>query len=64
MKFHVSRSFPTPVARLWEVVVDRYADTATWDRSVHTGRPVPEFQPVDGIANSSYGNARFTDTRC
>ena len=30
---------PVPTFRLWEVAVEGFADSETWDRSVHSGRP-------------------------
>lgn len=52
MKVHVTRSFPVPASRLWEVAVEKYADSETWDRSVHGSRVVPDTKQVDGVEHS------------
>lgn len=54
MKVHVTRSFPVAASRLWEVAVEQYGDSETWDRSVHGSRPVPDAQPVDGVEHSAF----------
>jgi len=43
-----------PASRLWEVVVERYADAETWDRTIHIGRPVPDSKPVDRMEHSGW----------
>lgn len=54
MEFHVAQSFPVPVSHLWRIAVEGYADSATWDRSVHSSRPLPEAKQIDGIEHSAF----------
>ncbi len=58
MKLHLTQSFPVPASRLWEVAVENYPDSETWDRSVHSAIPVADARPVDGIDHSAF----FFDT--
>jgi hypothetical protein len=53
MKFHLTRSFPVPASRLWEVAVEGFADSETWDRSVHSATPVPDARQVEGVEHSA-----------
>lgn len=54
MKFHLTRSFPVPVSRLWQVAVEEYANSGEWDRSVHSCQPVPDAKEIDGIDHSRF----------
>ena len=54
MKFHLTRSFPVPASRLWQVAVEEYADSGEWDRSVHSCQPVPDAKEIDGIDHSRF----------
>jgi hypothetical protein len=54
LKFHLTHSFPVAASRLWQVAVEEYGDSEMWDRSVHSGRPVPDAKPVDGIDQSAF----------
>ena len=54
MKFHLTRSFPVPASRLWQVAVEEYADSSEWDRSVHSSQPVPGAKEIDGIDHSRF----------
>jgi hypothetical protein len=54
MKVHITRSFPVSASRLWKVAVEGYADSETWDRSVHGSEVVPDAKPVDGVEHSAF----------
>jgi hypothetical protein len=53
MEFHLTQSFPVAASRLWEVAVEKYADSETWDRSVHSGRPMSDAKQVEGVEHSA-----------
>ena len=54
MEVHLVRSFPVAASRLWEVAVEGYANSDTWDRSVHRARPVPDAKRVERVEHSAF----------